>query len=167
MQPARLTVLGSHPHAMTIGAFKNIVICCWCGQATGPAVNTLRATVDAVLARGTELYTYIHVIRDRVKLPDADARTGLIEVMRVYEARTACVAIVVGGSGFWASAMRNAVIGLRVVAPRSFEYRLHAEPSEVLEWLPQAHRKRSGIDIPTSVLDLLLTDALSWQPATG
>lgn len=67
-------------------------------------------------------------------------------MMTERSSELACVAVVVGGTGFWASAMRNAVIGLRVFASRGFELRLHGSADEVVAWL-QRGRLSTELDL--------------------
>ena len=163
----RLDILGGYADVMRYGRYKNVGICTWRGQATGLAVREVTDIVAGMLARGTELYSFIHLVPNRVPLPDSEAREGLIALMKQYEVRTACAAIVIGGTGFWASAMRNAVIGLRVVVPRSFEYRLHGDSDEILSWLPIAHSKRTGIEVTDHQLKRVLAESKDWQIAAA
>jgi hypothetical protein len=78
----------------------------------------------------------------------------------------ACVAVVVGGTGFWASAMRNAVIGLRVFASRKFELRLHGTVDEVVTWLPSAHQQQTQVELPASALREWLKQAQELEPVS-
>ncbi|HEX5659681.1 MAG TPA: hypothetical protein VFX59_20940 [Polyangiales bacterium] len=103
--------------------------------------------------------SYVHIIRDQLALPDADARTGFTQLLRKRHAELGCVAIVVGGTGFWASAMRNAVIGLRLLGPRDFEFRLYGTADELVEWLPAAHQRLTGVSIAPVTLRQLLSTA--------
>jgi hypothetical protein len=148
---------------MRLGRWKNIVVCAWCGQATGAAVETLTSAMVHLHRGPAEVRSYVHLVPNRVTLPDAAARAGLTEIMKVYLPHIACVAVVVAGSGFWASAMQNAVIGMRVFLPRSFAFRLHSTNAEVAAWLPSEHTARTGIEIAPNELRELLDAARQWQ----
>jgi hypothetical protein len=139
-------------------------ICTWVSQANGPAVDALIDAMNRIAAPG-QRFSWIHIIRDKAGLPDGAARSGFARIMQERSAELGCVAVVVGGTGFWASAMRNAVIGLRVLAPRKFELRLHGTIDEVVEWLPAAHEKVSGIQISPATLQRLLAEAERFEPA--
>jgi hypothetical protein len=89
----------------------------------------------------------IHVIGEGVGLPTPAARDGFVELMKEHADRLACVAIVVGGTGFLASAMRSLMTGMRLLAPRSFNYRLHGSIEEVAKWLPTEHLAKTGEEI--------------------
>jgi hypothetical protein len=101
----------------------------------------------------------VHLIRDGALVPTPDARSGFVRMMQEHAEQLANVAVVVGGTGFWASMMRSAVTGMRFVSPRTFELRLHADPQEIVGWLPQAHLKRCGTSLPDSTLAELLDGA--------
>ena len=53
--------------------------------------------------------------------------------MKSQANRFGAVAVVIGGSGFLASAVRSFLTGLRLVSPRTFDFRLHGKTSEILE----------------------------------
>jgi hypothetical protein len=108
---------------------------------------------DRVFARvRVDKLSYVHLVPNRLELPDPAARSALLDLTRDYGARTACVAVVVGGMGFWASAIRGFVTGIRVVAPRSIEFRMHAEIAELVEWFPDEHQRRTGVRLEPSEL---------------
>jgi hypothetical protein len=156
-------LIGEYPGVLVVSAWKNVGICTWVSGAVGPAVDTLSAAMPRVMTserRGS----WIHLIRDKAALPDAAARSGFVRMMAEREAELGCVAVVVGGTGFWASAMRNAVIGLRVFAPRKFELRLHGAIDEVIEWLPAAHEKATGVHLSPATLQRLLFEADHYEP---
>jgi hypothetical protein len=159
-----LELVGEHPGVVTVSAWKNVGICSWTGGATGPAVETLVQAMDKVRLPDQRL-SWVHLIREGLPLPDSSARSSFIRVMKERQGELACVAIVVGGTGFWASAMRNALIGLRVLAPRSFEFRLHGTPGEVVEWLPEAHQRQTGVELPSESLARLIAQALKFEPS--
>jgi hypothetical protein len=159
-----LELAGEQPGVLTVSAWKNLGICSWTGGATGPSVETLVQAMDKIRLPD-QLFSWVHLIREGLPLPDSGARHNFIRLMKERQNELACVAIVVGGTGFWASAMRNAVIGLRVLAPRSFEFRLHGTPGEVVEWLPGAHQRKTGVELPSETLARLIAQALKFEPS--
>jgi hypothetical protein len=85
------------------------------------------------------------VIKDRAPLPTAEARAGFVRIMKEHSAQLANIAIVLGGTGFWAGAMRSAITSMRFLSPRTFEMRMNANTSEVAAWMPAAHWARTGV----------------------
>ncbi len=126
---SELELVAEYPGVLTIRAWKNIGLCTWSGAAVAPVVATLVEATEKLRSPGRRV-SFVHLIPDKLALPDAEARSAFIRLMKDYQSDLACIAIVVGGTGFWASAMRNAIIGLRVFAPRSFEFRLHGSVEE-------------------------------------
>ncbi|HKU42512.1 MAG TPA: hypothetical protein VJR89_30350 [Polyangiales bacterium] len=151
-----LELAGEYPGVVSVSVWKNLGICSWTGGAVGPAVDTVASAMDKLHATAART-SWVHLIQDGLPLPDSAARSGFIRIMKERTTELACVAIVVGGTGFWASAMRNAVIGLRVFAPRSFDFRLHGTHEEVVRWLPEAHREKTGVQISPESLARLLS----------
>jgi hypothetical protein len=161
---SELELVAEYPGVLTIRAWKNIGLCTWSGAAVAPVVATLVEATEKLRSPGRRV-SFVHLIPDKLALPDAEARSAFIRLMKDYQSDLACIAIVVGGTGFWASAMRNAIIGLRVFAPRSFEFRLHGSVEEVVEWLPAAHRKLTDVEIPPATLERLLAQAMGSEPS--
>ncbi|HKP63539.1 MAG TPA: hypothetical protein VJV78_42685 [Polyangiales bacterium] len=74
------------------------------------------------------------------------------------------MAIIIEGTGFWTSAMGNVAIGLRVVAPRSFAYRMFGSAQELLECFPEAHAQHTGKHWTAGALSPLIAEAEGWLP---
>lgn len=163
-KPAPLERIAEYPGVVTISGWQNLRIVSWVAQATGPAVDEVALAMDR--SREYPQYSWVHLIRDGLGLPDADARAGFVRMMTERSNELACVAVVVGGTGFWASAMRNAVIGLRVFAPRKFELRLHGTTDEVVKWLPGAHQRTTKVELPANLLREWLKQAQELEPAS-
>ena len=160
--PEVLSLLDSEPGRVYIGAWRNIVFVVWQAAATGPAVERLSRVSHTMKAQHPERVTYIHIIPDRAGLPTAEARSALITLMKELAQSIASAAVVVGGTGFWASTMRSTITGIRFLSPRAFELRLHASVAEIVEWLPKAHRERTGVAIAPTELHRLLRLAELW-----
>jgi len=156
--------MGEHPGTMRVWNWQNLVVCAWRGQATSPAAAVLARIMRDLHARASDVRrSYIHLIPDQAGLPDAAARRTISNIMTDYEESIACVGVVIEGGGFWASAMRNVVIGLRVLRKTPFEYRIHATDEEVVSWLPQCHTQKTGVPLLGEDLRKLLLEAHRWQ----
>ena len=160
--PCILERVAAYPGVVTISGWRNVRIVSWVAQAIGPAVEEVHRAMDR--SQSFPQYSWVHLIRDKLPLPDARARDGFVRMMRDRSSELACVAVVVGGTGFWASAMRNAVIGLRVFAPGKFDLRLHGSIDEVVTWLPNAHQRKTQVELPATALRELLMQAQALEP---
>jgi hypothetical protein len=145
---SELTVEDSEPGRFHMASWRNVLMVRWESAADSSAVERLAKVSKALAAAnlGTRR-SNIHVIGEGVGLPTPAARDGFVELMKEHADRLACVAIVVGGTGFLASAMRSLMTGMRLLAPRSFNYRLHGSIEEVAKWLPTEHLAKPGEEI--------------------
>lgn len=147
--------------------WRNVTIVAWLGKPTGAATRELGTITKRALnelGTGTKV-SNVHLIPISLRLPDAEARAGLHEVTQHYGQYTACVGVIVSGSGFWASAVRGVVTGVQVIAPRSFEMRIHTNSTELLDWLPREHERRTGVAIEGAELQRQIEQAEAWQRA--
>lgn len=148
-----IVVVGELPGVHRVWSWQNVVVVSWLGRPSAEAAMMLGPLSDLVLSGATaEKLSYVHLVPNRLELPDAPTRNAFQELTRVYGARTACVAIVLQGAGFWASAIRGFVTGISVLAPRTIDFRLHAELNELLEWFPQEHARKTGVQLSGSAL---------------
>jgi hypothetical protein len=157
-----LTLAAIERGVCTICTWQNLVIIVWRAAGTGPAVEQLARITSQMRVTHPEKVSHIHIVKNRAGMPDSAARATLVKIMHDHAAGIANCAVVVGGIGFWASTMRSAITSMRLLAPRSFEMRLHAASTEILTWLPAAHEQRTGIPLPHAVLSALLQQAERW-----
>lgn len=148
--------LRTEPGAYYYGAWQGISVGVWVGQATLPAVHGL-IEFGSVLAR---LYPGGHssivFILDKVAAPTPEAR-DLLE--RVMSARStlACSAIVLEGSGFWASGIRSMLGNTHRAASGNVLLRVVTTIDEVINWLPSEHARLTGIRVDTHELRSVLS----------
>ncbi|HKU39347.1 MAG TPA: hypothetical protein VJR89_14395 [Polyangiales bacterium] len=137
-------------------------------RPTAPAVRELGTITGQLLNAlgGSTKVSYIHLIPFSLRLPDSEARAALQEITRDYGQHTACVGVVVSGSGFWASAVRGIVTGVQVIAPKSIDLRIHAQSSELLGWFPREHQLQTGVAIQGTELLRMIESTTARQRAS-
>lgn len=101
----------------------------------------------------------VHVIGRQLGLPDAETRARLLAESRQATSHLAAVAVVVGGSGFWASAIRGLVTGMHVLLAGDFELKLFGDGEDMPEWLSRVHTHKTGVDVPADALRTALREA--------
>jgi hypothetical protein len=143
----QVEILAYQPGHYVFALWHNITIIYWMQQANGLAVTRLQAVTAEVVQAYPEGFSNIHLVREGAGVPDADARHGFNVMMERYPNALACVAIVLMGAGFWASALQSVITGLLMVAPRSFLLRFAGRPLDVITWLPREHAKRTGEEV--------------------
>jgi hypothetical protein len=139
------------------GSWKNVFVSVWESQGTMAAIDHMLAAI-AAMPRIAEKRSDIYLIAEGARLPEAAVRDHFIDVIRSSESKLACAAVVVGGTGFWASTLRSFVTGLHWIAPRSFDFRLQGSVEGVVSWLPAVHERLSGVWIDPHQLQRVLDD---------
>jgi hypothetical protein len=144
-------ILAYQPGHYVFALWRNITIIYWMQQANGTAVLRLQAVTAEVVQAHPEGFSNIHLVKEGAGVPDAEARRGFDAMMQRHPNALACVAIVLMGAGFWASALQSVITGLLMVAPRQFMLRFASRPLDLLGWFPREHEKRTGevIDAPS------------------
>jgi hypothetical protein len=155
----QLTGLDSTPGKFAFFASQNVTIFVWLSAASGAdverAANAMRPRMK-LYPRGQ---SHIHLVKSGIGLPTPEARAGFVGLMDQYDRQLACVAVALLGRGFWASALQGAITGMRMLAPRSFEMRMHSDLESVVAWLPDAHLKRTGVFLDPAELLAALNQA--------
>jgi hypothetical protein len=154
-------LLDSEPKEFVFGSWNNVLIAVWKSQATAPRVERFKRAIELMNERTPGYRSNVHMIVEGAALPTAEARAVLVELMKRNREALACVVIVVDGRGFWSSALRSAMTGLRVLAPTSFDFHVAATVDNVVNWLPAVHEQRTGVKLDPAELGDVLRSALS------
>jgi hypothetical protein len=145
-------VLDVEPGAFAVGSWKNVLIVVWRTQATAPLVDRLDRAILTLAGRQPGLRSNVHVISEGAGLPTPEARAGFVTLMRRNAHELACISIVIDGSGFWSGALRAALTGIRLVTPRSIQYRLVGSVDDTVRGLPVEHEERTGVRLDAGQL---------------
>ena len=147
-----------------LGTWGNVAITVWGTQGTGPLVDRHAGCLAELALRYPGGFSSLHITGRQAPLPTPEARAKLSEILEQYQHSLACVGVVLEGSGFWASAIRSFIVGLRLLGPRAVDLQVRASIAEVANWLPAPHRERTGFEIDGRELDRVLRQAraLAW-----
>jgi hypothetical protein len=157
-----LLPVGEDPGKFRFYKWQHLHIIVWYGAAGGDtAANLGRMTPKP--APGTRR-SDIHIVVEGTGLPHADARAGLGQLMREMQDDLACLGVVIEGGGFWASAMRSAVTGLGLMAPKGLPFRALASIEDLIAWLPKEHRRRTGVTTDAVAFRRVLKEARASVP---
>ena len=132
--------------------FRNVLIATWTIQSTGPLAKKLGDVSAAFTRAHPEGFSTIHVIAKKPPLPTTEAREEFAALTRQYAKQLACVGTVLEGSGFWASAVRSMVVGIRLLAAQPFEMQVYSSIEELAAWLPGPHGGKTGVKLDPSEL---------------
>jgi hypothetical protein len=137
---------------LTLHGWRNIQIASWTAQGTIPLVEQLAEHSRRFHHRHPEGVSVVHLISKGPALPEAPTRERLKTLMEANAKTLACVAIVLDGRGFWASAVRSFLVGLRLVSPRTITMQVFSTSQEVAAWLPEIHFQRTNVKVEASEL---------------
>lgn len=136
-----------HLDGLTLHGFRNLQIASWTKQGTVALVEHLAEHSRRFHRLHPEGVSVVHIISKGPALPDAATRERLKTLLEANAKTLACVAIVLDGRGFWASAVRSFLVGLRLVSPRTVNMQVFSTAEEVAAWLPDVHLQRTGVRI--------------------
>jgi hypothetical protein len=149
---------------LTLHGWRNIQIASWTTQGTVPLVEALAEHSARFHQRHREGVSVVHLISRGPALPDAATRERLKTLMEGNSKTLACVAVILDGRGFWASAVRGFLVGLRLVSPRTITMQVFSTSEEVAAWLPEIHLQRTGVQVDANELLQVIEAARSKAP---
>ena len=158
---SELRLLDELPGRLAIFALKNVTIIVWGGVADLQSVDCLARVGKERIRECPSGLSDVHVIGRQLGLPDAATRARLLEESRKATAHLAAVAAVIGGNGFWASAIRGLVTGMHVMLAGPFELRLFGENDDLADWLTRVHGQKTGTHIAVEQLRSALREAVA------
>jgi fructose-specific phosphotransferase system component IIB len=140
-------------------AYRNLTIGVWAGQATLEAVQRVARVSRQMLEAHPNGHSSVVFVLDGTPAPTPDARAAFATVLDARTTDLSCTAIVVEGQGFWASGIRSAITNMRIAAAGTVMLRMHDKIEELLEWLPDEHFKRTGVQFDLLELKCVLEQA--------
>lgn len=141
---------------LALHGWRNVQIASWTTQGTIALVEQLAEHSKRFHHKHPEGVSVVHLISKGPALPDAPTRERLKTLMEGNSKTLGCVAIVLDGRGFWASAVRSFLVGLRLVSPRTVNMQVFSTSEEVAAWLPEMHLQRTGVKIePPDLLEAI------------
>ena len=160
--------MGGTPDVNQVWLWRNVFVISWLGKPTPESASSLGPLVEELMPRiAAEKLSFIHLVPNNLPLPEADTREALLALSRTYKQITACVAVIIAGGGFWASAIRGFVTGIRVLAPREFDVRMYKSISELLSWFPDEHGRKTSVQLDATELAEQLERVASTPVAVG
>lgn len=138
--------------------YHNVLIAIWTAQGTGERIAALDRVTAPFARKHPEGFSSVQFIAKGLPLANSEARERLIALMRRHHDELGCIGTVLDGSGFLASATRSLILGMRLLAPQSFDMQTYASIPELSAWLPGPHAKRTGVTLDRAKLQDVLTE---------
>jgi hypothetical protein len=149
-QPLKTSLVVDHlarePGVASFSRYRNLLIVVWVDVATPAAVERF-AAVGQQLSRESPRFSILHWLTPNKPIPDPAVRQGLVEVARELRQHIACTSMVLNGVGFWASAIRATINGMRLMSPNRVDLRVDHTVEQAASWLPAVHTEKTGTPI--------------------
>jgi hypothetical protein len=155
-----LALLASERAAYAFYRWENVAINLWASQPNAPAVQTLAKLTERSAQECPNGIASIHWIAQGAGLPTPEARAQLAEIAKRHDKHLLCVGILLRGDGFWASAVRSALTGIVLLAPRAYQMRFYAELTPLSRFVSEQVQQRTGEAHDASRLLATLEQAL-------
>lgn len=155
-----LVVLDREPKKFLFGAWYNVSIPVWVGQADAAAVARLQVAAAKLAAEYPEARSCVTVINPGLPLPtDDEARARFIGILSRSAQQLANFAVVVLGTGFERSAVLAYHTNVHFASSGSCEMGFLDSIEGLARWLPERHRK-TGIDLDPARLIAIVKEAV-------
>jgi hypothetical protein len=151
-------VFDGEPGVMSLYGFENITIIVWHSKPTVAAAQQLARVSQRRRAEYAHGISVVHLVQGTFEMPDGPTRDTFVKLLRDGGGKLAVLCVVVGAGGFWASALRSLVTGLRVLSRGSFALGLHTEIRDAVEYLVPRHLAQTGVPIDPEQLTHVLTN---------
>lgn len=112
------------PGTVWYGAWRNVNIIIWLGTASVEAVALIeRANEKRYRALGKQM-SNIHVVTPEAAPPEGEARHALIATNERVAPTVLCGAVVIERGGLLGVAMRSAITGIIILAPKQIRIKV-------------------------------------------
>ena len=154
--PARATTRDLDPGRFRFSVWRNVSITMWTDQATLEAGERVLRVSRELNEEFPEGRSQVMIVADGTMPPDTAASELLTEIYNPKLSRIVCIAAVLEGSGFWASAIRGRMTSMRIAGGGAMAIRTQDTVEEVASWLPEEHAKRTGVTLSAVELRAVL-----------
>ena len=154
---AVIEALGDEPGVVSFYGYENITIIVWHAKPTLAAAQHLARVSQRRRAEFVQGISVVHLVQVTFEMPDGPTRDEFVRLLRDGGGKLAVLCVIVGAGGFWASALRSLVTGLRVLSRGSFDLGLHTDMAEAIEYLRPRHLAKTGVAISGEQFSSVLT----------
>jgi len=160
-KPSPGGILQTHFKAdgFAILSWQNVLIVVWTTASTVALVEQLSRQSVQFHKSHPGGVSVIHIIAKGPPLPEPEVRERFSELLGKNPKTLACVGVLLEGRGFWASAIRSFLVGLRVVSPRSVQMQAFSTAAEVATWIVEPHAARTRVHLSPADLERVLVRA--------
>lgn len=153
---AEVAVLDVVPGTLWLGAWHSVNVVVWLQTATAEVVARLDRAFVARFESIEERMSTIHVVVPEVGPPGPDARKALVEMNDRLAYTVACGAIVIERGGLSGLAVRSAVTGMMIVAPKQYRVKVFDALEACATWVSEQHERTTSLSMPADEISRFL-----------
>ncbi|HEX6240357.1 MAG TPA: hypothetical protein VFZ61_05670 [Polyangiales bacterium] len=150
--PEPVLLLDLDPGRFRYSVWRNITIGVWADQATEEAARRIIALSRSMARNHAGGHSNVIFVLDGAPPPTPEANQIFAQIHDQKVSDLVCMGIVVEGSGFWASAIRSSITGVRMSSASGIRMGVSDNVNQLMEWLPAEHSKRTGVNVSASEL---------------
>jgi hypothetical protein len=138
------------------GAYLNISIAVWVGQADLNAAQAMLRASDGMAQRNPRGHSSVNFVLDGLAGPTPEAQP-IFKQLLGRRAQLACAAIILEGSGFWASGLRGMLSNTHREAGGGVPLKIETSVDPLVGWFSEQHQARTKVELqPMQLRDVLL-----------
>jgi hypothetical protein len=161
-----LAEIDSIPGGIWIGSWRSVQVIVWIKGATLDAVRRVDRAASARAEAGLKS-SVVHLITPNAGPPESDAREAFIEVTKRYGESVSCSGVIIERSGLLGMAVRSAVTGMIILAPKHYRVKVFDSIDDCAPWLSEQHERVTGTPLAAAELSDALHKARSTALPQG
>lgn len=158
---ARPVVAEVEPGHFCCSTWQNVSILIWADRATREALARIQRVTRRMIETYPGGHSNVAFVLDGVKPPTPEAREIFTRLYNERVSNLKCLAVVLEGSGFWASTLRSSITNMQLEARRATAIAQYTSIEEVAAWMASIHSERTGVAMTPLQLRVALRAARS------
>jgi len=153
LSPAEPIVLEATPGELWLGAWGPINAVIWARTATVDMVTRIdRRLTLRYDALDRQRMSTVHVVLQDVGPPDPDVRAALVDMNERWKDAVACGAVVIERVGLAGAALRSAITGIIILAPKHYRVKVFDALEPCGTWVAEQHSRVTSIPVEAAQL---------------
>jgi hypothetical protein len=148
-QAARdIVTMDMEPGYFWFGAYRNFNLLVWRRGVELDAVERLERTNPERVKAHPERISTVHIVAEGSGGgPTPEARDALNTMHARYGHTVGCAAVVIERGGLMGLAVRSAVTGMLMLAPKHYRVKVFDHVDEAAPWLTEHHARSTGVEV--------------------
>lgn len=152
-----IVTMDVEPGYFWFGAYRNFNLLVWHAGADVDAIERLERTNPERVKAHPERLSTVHIVAaGSGGGPTPAARDALNEMHARYGHTVGCAAVVIERAGLMGVAVRSAVTGIIMLAPKHYRIKVFDNVGEAAPWLVENHARSTGVEVALPDLQAVL-----------